>query len=237
MEEELKALKELLDMGAISREEYEAKKTELLREPIADKQEVPSQLQETSASHETDNGSNMSHKGTDNKSGSRSIVKKIVKVLAISMVCFFLVSLCSGSCSGSGTSGKSASSSSSYSSSSSGSSSSGSGAGSGSSSSGSGAGSGSSSSGSGSSSKDVDSNSSKSLLDYKDDVYDDGENLIIPDGKGGAIGADKDGNVFRTNSDGTTVMLDKKGNGVADTDGDGKVDSISKDGGKTWSKK
>lgn len=45
-----------------------------------------------------------------------------------------------------------------------------------------------------------------------------------------------DGNYYYENNDGTYEATDGKGNGVKDTDGDGKPDEYTTDSGKTWHK-
>lgn len=39
---------------------------------------------------------------------------------------------------------------------------------------------------------------------------------------------------MRRNEDGSSVATDGKGNWIADSDGDGEIDSMSIDGGETW---
>lgn len=78
--------------------------------------------------------------------------------------------------------------------------------------------------------------------DYAFDSDDDNEHLY--DEESGIYGVydSEDGDglfagdnfAMRLNEDGTGVATDGKGNWVADTDGDGEVDSISIDGGNTW---
>ena len=56
----------------------------------------------------------------------------------------------------------------------------------------------------------------------------------MSDGKGNTYAEDSDGNSYFFSDDGGSVATDNKGNAIADTDGDGKGDRKSTDGGKTW---
>lgn len=81
------------------------------------------------------------------------------------------------------------------------------------------------------------SNSYSSSDDDDDDydyLYDEDSGIsgvTNDDGEGIFVGEDF---AMRKNEDGTGIATDGKGNWVADTDGDGAVDSFSVDGGDTW---
>lgn len=81
------------------------------------------------------------------------------------------------------------------------------------------------------------SNSYSSSNDDDDDydyLYDEDSGIsgvTSEEGEGIFVGEDF---AMRKNEDGTGIATDGKGNWVADTDGDGEVDSISIDGGDSW---
>ncbi|MFQ6941853.1 MAG: hypothetical protein ACLROE_04370 [Collinsella intestinalis] len=85
---------------------------------------------------------------------------------------------------------------------------------------------------------DSDSDYSSS---YDNDSYDDYDYLHDEDtGISGVMNDDGEG-IFsgddfamRRNEDGSSVATDGKGNWIADSDGDGEIDSMSIDGGETW---
>lgn len=90
-----------------------------------------------------------------------------------------------------------------------------------------------------SSSNKSHSSSSSSSSDKDSDivpegVYEDGDAVYVSDGKGNVYAQDSDGNSYMFKSDGTSAAIDGKGNAVADTDGDGKIDRKSTDNGNTW---
>ena len=86
-------------------------------------------------------------------------------------------------------------------------------------------------SGSWNSSSTDDGSSDGSDYDIYSDEASGMTGLLNDEGAGIVYGDDFAGHF---NEDGTGVATDGKGNWVADTDGDGEVDSISIDGGNTW---
>lgn len=85
---------------------------------------------------------------------------------------------------------------------------------------------------------DSDSDYSSSYDNSSDDdydyLYDDDSGIsgvMNDEGEGVFSGDDF---AMRRNEDGSSVATDGKGNWIADSDGDGEIDSMSIDGGETW---
>lgn len=212
MYEELKELKELLDMGAITQEEFDAKKTELLSVAFSEKDltnpAVPSSTSDSLTQQ----------KCTESESAkfATRFKKALLPMLAVCLLCAVYITSCACILHSFNDSSSSSSSAaydendedaeddddySSYSSSSS-------------------------------------SSSSSALLDEDDWVdTDDGKTYLKSDSEdGGTDYIDTDGEyAIHKNADGTGAIADSKGNKAVDSDGDGKLDSYSTDNGKTWS--
>ena len=74
-------------------------------------------------------------------------------------------------------------------------------------------------------------NSSDGDYDYLYDEDSGISGVMNDDGEGIFSGDDF---AMRRNEDGSSVATDGKGNWIADSDGDGEIDSMSIDGGETW---
>ena len=218
MYEELKELKELLDMGAITQEEFDAKKTELLSVAFSEKSLTNPAVPSSTSDSLTQQKSKMaappitSNTVTQNNKFATRFKKALLPMLAVCLLCALCITSCAGIL---GSSNNSSSSSSfaaydeddegyddddDYSSHS--------------------------------------SSSSSTLLDEDDWVdTDDGKTYLKSDSKdGGTDYIDTDGEyAIHKNADGTGAIADGKGNKAVDSDGDGELDSYSTDNGKTWS--
>ena len=217
MYEELKELKELLDMGAITQEEFDAKKTELLSVAFSEKDLTNPAAPSSTSDSLTQQKSKMaappitSNTVTQNNKFATRFKKTLLAMLAVCLLCALCITSCAGIL---GSSNNSSSSSSAaydeddegydddndYSSHS--------------------------------------SSSSSTLLDEDDGVdTDDGKTYLKSDSKdGGTDYIDTDGEyAIHKNADGTGAIADGKGNKAVDSDGDGELDSYSTDNGKTWS--
>lgn len=83
-------------------------------------------------------------------------------------------------------------------------------------------------------SSDYNSDYSSSSDDEYEYLHDEDSGIsgvMNDDGEGIFTGEDF---AMRQNGDGTSIATDGKGNWIADSDGDGEVDSMSIDGGETW---
>ena len=213
MYEELKELKELLDMGAITQEEFDAKKTELLSVAFSEKDLTNPAAPSSTSDSLTQQKSKMaappitSDTVTQNNKFATRFKKTLLAMLAVCLLCALCITSCAGIL-GSSNNSSSSSSSAAY-----------------------------------DEDDDDDysshsSSSSSTLLDEDDWVdTDDGKTYLKSDSKdGGTDYIDTDGEyAIHKNADGTGAIADGKGNKAVDSDGDGELDSYSTDNGKTWS--
>lgn len=218
MYEELKELKELLDMGAITQEEFDAKKTELLSVAFSEKDLTNPAAPSSTSDSPTQQKSKMaappitSDTVTQNNKFAARFIKTLLAMLAVCLLCALCITSCAGIL-GSSNNSSSSSSSAAYDEDDEG--------------------------------YDDDddysshsSSSSSTLLDEDDWVdTDDGKTYLKSDSKdGGTDYIDTDGEyAIHKNTDGTGAIADGKGNKAVDSDGDGELDSYSTDNGKTWS--
>lgn len=218
MYEELKELKELLDMGAITQEEFDAKKTELLSVAFSEKDLSNPAAPSSTSDSPTQQKSKMaappitSDTVTQNNKFATRFIKTLLAMLAVCLLCALCITSCAGIL-GSSNNSSSSSSSAAYDEDDEG--------------------------------YDDDddysshsSSSSSTLLDEDDWVdTDDGKTYLKADSKdGGTDYIDTDGEyAIHKNADGTGAIADGKGNKAVDSDGDGELDSYSTDNGKTWS--
>ena len=212
MYEELKELKELLDMGAITQEEFDAKKTELLSVAFSEKDLTNPAAPSSTSDSPTQQKSKMaappitSDTVTQNNKFATRFIKTLLAMLAVCLLCALCITSCAGIL-GSSNNSSSSSSSAAYD----------------------------------EDDDDYSSHSSSSsstLLDEDDWVdTDDGKTYLKSDSKdGGTDYIDTDGEyAIHKNADGTGAIADGKGNKAVDSDGDGELDSYSTDNGKTWS--
>lgn len=213
MYEELKELKELLDMGAITQEEFDAKKTELLSVAFSEKDLTNPAVPSSTSDSLTQQKSKMaaplitSDTVTQNNKFATRFKKTLLAMLAVCLLCALCITSCAGIL-GSSNNSSSSSSSAAY-----------------------------------EDDDDDDdysshsSSSSSTLLDEDDWVdTDDGKTYLKSDSKdGGTDYIDTDGEyAIHKNADGTGAIADGKGNKAVDSDGDGELDSYSTDNGKTW---
>lgn len=217
MYEELKELKELLDMGAITQEEFDAKKTELLSVAFSEKDLTNPAVPSSTSDSLTQQKSKMaappitSDTVTQNNKFATRFKKTLLPMLAVCLLCALCITSCAGML-GSFNNSPSSSSSAAYDEDDEG--------------------------------YDDDddfsshsSSSSSTLLDEDDWVdTDDGKTYLKSDSKdGGTDYIDTDGEyAIHKNADGTGAIADGNGNKAVDNDGDGKLDSYSTDNGKTW---
>lgn len=217
MYEELKELKELLDMGAITQEEFDAKKTELLSVAFSEKDLTNPAAPSSTSDSLTQQKSKMaappiaSDTVTQNNKFATRFKKALLPMLAVCLLCALCITSCAGIL-GSSNNSSSSSSSAAYDEDDEG--------------------------------YDDDddysshsSSSSSTLLDEDDWVdTDDGKTYLKSDSKdGGTDYIDTDGEyAIHKNADGTGAIADGKGNKAVDSDGDGELDSYSTDNGKTW---
>lgn len=211
MYEELKELKELLDMGAITQEEFDAKKTELLSVAFSEKDLTNPAAPSSTSDSLTQQKSKMaappitSDTVTQNNKFATRFKKTLLAMLAVCLLCALCITSCAGIL-GSSNNSSSSSSSAAYD----------------------------------EDDDDYSSHSSSSsstLLDEDDWVdTDDGKTYLKSDSKdGGTDYIDTDGEyAIHKNADGTGAIADGKGNKAVDSDGDGELDSYSTDNGKTW---
>ena len=218
MYEELKELKELLDMGAITQEEFDAKKTELLSVACSEKDLINPAVPASPSDSLTQQKSKMaappitSDTVTQNNEFATRFKKTLLPMLAVCLLCALCITSCAGML-GSFNNSSSSSSSAAYDEDDEG--------------------------------YDDDddysshsSSSSSTLLDHDDWVDTDyGKTYLKSDSKdGGTDYIDTDGEyAIHKNADGTGAIADSNGNKAVDSDGDGKLDSYSTDNGKTWS--
>lgn len=218
MYEELKELKELLDMGAITQEEFDAKKTELLSVAFSEKDLTNPAAPSSTSDSPTQQKSKMaappitSDTVTQNDKFATRFIKTLLAMLAVCLLFVLCITSCAGIL-GSSNNSSSSSSSAAYDEDDEG--------------------------------YDDDddysshsSSSSSTLLDEDDWVdTDDGKTYLKSDSKdGGTDYIDTDGEyAIHKNADGTGAIADGKGNKAVDSDGDGELDSYSTDNGKTWS--
>lgn len=212
MYEELNELKELLDMGAITQEEFDAKKTELLSVAFSEKDLTNPAAPSSTSDSPTQQKSKMaappitSDTVTQNNKFATRFIKTLLAMLAVCLLCALCITSCAGIL-GSSNNSSSSSSSAAYD----------------------------------EDDDDYSSHSSSSsstLLDEDDWVdTDDGKTYLKSDSKdGGTDYIDTDGEyAIHKNADGTGAIADGKGNKAVDSDGDGELDSYSTDNGKTWS--
>lgn len=217
MYEELKELRELLDMGAITQEEFDAKKTELLSVAFSEKDLTNPAAPSSTSDSLTQQKSKMaaapitSNTVTQNNKFATRFKKTLLAMLAVCLLCALCITSCAGIL-GSSNNSSSSSSSAAYDEDDEG--------------------------------YDDDddysshsSSSSSTLLDEDDWVdTDDGKTYLKSDSKdGGTDYIDTDGEyAIHKNADGTGAIADGKGNKAVDSDGDGELDSYSTDNGKTW---
>lgn len=217
MYEELKELKELLDMGAITQEEFDAKKTELLSVAFSEKDLTNPAVPSSTSDSLTQQKSKMaaplitSDTVTQNNKFATRFKKTLLAMLAVCLLCALCITSCAGIL-GSSNNSSSSSSSAAY-----------------------------DEDDEGYDDDDYSSHSSSSsstLLDEDDWVdTDDGKTYLKSDSKdGGTDYIDTDGEyAIHKNADGTGAIADSKGNKAVDSDGDGELDSYSTDNGKTLS--
>ena len=212
MYEELKELKELLDMGAITQEEFDAKKTELLSVAFSEKDLTNPAAPSSTSDSLTQQKSKMaaplitSDTVTQNNKFATRFKKTLLAMLAVCLLCALCITSCAGIL-GSSNNSSSSSSSAAYDEDDEG------------------------------YDDDDDYSSSSTLLDEDDWVdTDDGKTYLKSDSKdGGTDYIDTDGEyAIHKNADGTGAIADSKGNKAVDSDGDGELDSYSTDNGKTW---
>lgn len=208
-------LKELLDMGAITQEEFDAKKTELLSVAFSEKDLTNPAAPSSTSDSLTQQKSKMaappitSNTVTQNNKFATRFKKTLLAMLAVCLLCALCITSCASTLESFNNS-SSSSSSAAYD----------------------------------ENDEDDDdysshsSSSSSTLLDEDDWVdTDDGKTYLKSDSEdGGTDYIDTDGEyAIHKNADGTGAIADGNGNKAVDNDGDGKLDSYSTDNGKTWS--
>ena len=198
-------------MGAITQEEFDAKKTELLSVAFSEKDLTNPAAPSSTSDSLTQQKSKMaappitSDTVTQNNKFATRFKKTLLAMLAVCLLCALCITSCAGIL-GSSNNSSSSSSSAAYD----------------------------------EDDDDYSSHSSSSsstLLDEDDWVdTDDGKTYLKSDSKdGGTDYIDTDGEyAIHKNADGTGAIADGKGNKAVDSDGDGELDSYSTDNGKTW---
>lgn len=198
-------------MGAITQEEFDAKKTELLSVAFSEKDLTNPAAPSSTSDSLTQQKSKMaappitSDTVTQNNKFATRFKKTLLAMLAVCLLCALCITSCAGIL-GSSNNSSSSSSSAAYD----------------------------------ENDDDYSSHSSSSsstLLDEDDWVdTDDGKTYLKSDSKdGGTDYIDTDGEyAIHKNADGTGAIADGKGNKAVDSDGDGELDSYSTDNGKTW---
>lgn len=102
MYEELKELKELLDMGAITQEEFDAKKTELLSVAFSEKDLTNPAAPSSTSDSLTQQKSKMaappitSDTVTQNNKFATRFIKTLLAMLAVCLLCALCITSCAG---------------------------------------------------------------------------------------------------------------------------------------------